>query len=275
MNEDYTITFACYNQLEYTKRFIDSLCKEEVNFSRIVAVDNGSSDGTYKWLQDQGFGCVILNKKNLGCGVAWNQGILALQSTWTVIMNNDVICGKNWLRNLINQATLNRLQIASPAMVEGTLNYSLTEWTESARKKLGNYYRPDAAHAVCMAVHEDVWSQTGYFMPVPRLLGYEDHVFFRRCVEENIKMGVVGSSWLHHYGMTTQKAMKLEKHMSAKDSLGDRNLMQKFLKEDWLARKLSKFKSQKSAAISRENELKEYGITIHGVRFDGQTAKWH
>jgi GT2 family glycosyltransferase len=41
----YTITFACYNQLDYTKQFIDSLDRDEVDFSRIVAVD-GSTDGT-------------------------------------------------------------------------------------------------------------------------------------------------------------------------------------------------------------------------------------
>ena len=35
----YTITFACYNQLDYTKQFIASLDREEVDFSRIVAVD--------------------------------------------------------------------------------------------------------------------------------------------------------------------------------------------------------------------------------------------
>ena len=43
---NYTITFACYNQLDYTKKFIASLDREEVDFSRIVAVDNGSTDGT-------------------------------------------------------------------------------------------------------------------------------------------------------------------------------------------------------------------------------------
>jgi GT2 family glycosyltransferase len=65
----YTITFACYNQLDYTKQFIASLDREEVDFSRIVAVDNGSTDGTREWLTQQGFGAVVLNDRNLGCGV--------------------------------------------------------------------------------------------------------------------------------------------------------------------------------------------------------------
>ena len=62
MPASYTITFACYNQLAYTRKFIDSLDRAEVDFSRIVAVDNGSTDGTRQWLQGQGFGAVILNQ---------------------------------------------------------------------------------------------------------------------------------------------------------------------------------------------------------------------
>ena len=91
MQPNYTITFACYNQLDYTKQFIASLDREEVDFSRIVAVDNGSTDGTREWLGQQGFGAVVLNDRNLGCGAAWNQGALAIQSKWTVVMTKKVV----------------------------------------------------------------------------------------------------------------------------------------------------------------------------------------
>jgi GT2 family glycosyltransferase len=274
MNDDYTITFACYNQLDYTKKFIQSLDREEVDFSRIVAVDNGSSDGTPEWLKRQGFGHVILNKKNLGCGVAWNQGTLALQSKWTVVMNNDVICAKGWLKNLITQAELNNLRIASPAMVEGAFNYDLSEWTDRANEKMTGYCRVGTAHAVCMAIHEDVWTDIGYFMPVPKLFGYEDAIFFKRSVEKDIKMGTVGTAWLHHYGMTTQKALKLEKHLAATDSLGDRDLMKIFLGDGWLERKLHKLKQKRLGSMEKIRELREFGITVHSVRIEGEPVQW-
>ena len=41
--EDYAITFACYNQVEYTRRCIDSLVATGADRARIVAVDNGST----------------------------------------------------------------------------------------------------------------------------------------------------------------------------------------------------------------------------------------
>jgi GT2 family glycosyltransferase len=266
MTPNYTITFACYNQLDYTKQFIDSLDRNEVDFTRIVAVDNGSTDGTRDWLQTQGFGAVVLNNRNLGCGAAWNQGALAIQSKWTVVMNNDVICAKGWLTKLIEGAEQHQLQIASPAMIEGSLNYDLASWAQQASDKMRGYCRFGAPHAVCMAIREDVWDDIGYFMPVPKLFGYEDAIFFLRALENNITTGTLGESWLHHYGMTTQKALKLEKKMSEKDSLGNRDLFKMYLGQSWLDRKTTKHKRVKMLKALCQKELMDFGLTVHSVR---------
>lgn len=265
MDSNYTITFACYNQLDYTQQFIASLDRTEVDFSRIVAVDNGSTDGTREWLQNQGFGQVILNNRNLGCGAAWNQGALAIQSKWTVVMNNDVVCAKGWLKNLLASAEKHELQVASPAMVEGELNYDLEAWAQDASRKMHGYCRKGAPHAVCMAIREDVWYEIGYFMPVPKLLGYEDGIFFQRAFENNIKTGTVGDAWLHHYGMTTQKALKLEKKMNERDSLGNRSLMKIYMALGWWQRKMAKRTRQKLLATARRLELDRFEMTVHSI----------
>jgi GT2 family glycosyltransferase len=269
MQHDYTLTFACYNQLDYTQQFIDSLRRDEVDFSRVVAVDNGSSDGTRQWLQTQGFGQVILNSRNLGCGVAWNQGALAIQSKWTIVMNNDVVCAKGWLRSLLQAAEDHQLQIASPAMVEGELNYDLEEWAQKASEKMRGYCRHGAPHAVCMAIREDVWSEIGYFMPIPKLLGYEDSIFFQRASENKLRTATVADAWLHHYGMTTQKALKLERKMQERDSLGDRNLMKVYMGQSWWGRKLMKSRANRLAVTSRSHEITNFGRTVHALNKEG------
>jgi GT2 family glycosyltransferase len=272
---NYTITFACYNQLDYTKQFIASLNREEVDFSRIVAVDNGSTDGTREWLGQQGFGAVVLNERNLGCGAAWNQGALAIQSKWTVVMNNDVICAKGWLSNLLATAESNQLHIASPAMVEGALNYDFGAWATKAQTKMAGYVRQGAPHAVCMAIRDDVWSEIGYFMPVPKLLGYEDAIFFQRAIEAGLRTGTTADAWLHHYGMITQKALKLEKTLDQRDSLGNRNLMRLYMNQSWGARKLARFKRRSLLAHARTDELARYGLTVHAInRQEGEAWNW-
>jgi GT2 family glycosyltransferase len=262
----YTITFACYNQLDYTKQFIASLDREEVDFSRIVAVDNGSTDGTREWLTQQGFGAVVLNDRNLGCGAAWNQGALAIQSKWTVVMNNDVVCAKGWLLHLLNAAETTQLQIASPAMVEGELDYDFEAFVIEAQTQMAGYLRHGAPHAVCMAIRDDVWSEIGYFMPVPKLLGYEDAIFFQRALEAGLKTGTCADSWLHHYGMTTQKALKLEMKLDQNDSLGNRNLMRLYMAQSWVARKLARFRRRKLLSEACTYELMTYGLAVHAVR---------
>ena len=275
MKHEYTITFACYNQLDYTKQFIASLDRDEVDFSRIVAVDNGSTDGTREWLGEQGFGAVILNNRNLGCGAAWNQGALAIQSRWTVVMNNDVVCAKGWLRNLLDAAEANQLQIASPAMVEGELNYDFAHWAQEAETKMKGYVRQNAPHAVCMAIREDLWNEIGYFMPVPKLLGYEDGIFFQRATEAGFNTGTTAASWLHHHGMITQKALKLEKALDQRDSLGNRNLMRLYMNQTWIARKIARFKRRKMLANLRAHELATYDMTIHAInRQEGKAWDW-
>jgi GT2 family glycosyltransferase len=262
---NYTITFACYNQLDYTQQFIASLDRDEVDFSRIVAVDNGSTDGTREWLQQQGFGAVVLNVRNLGCGAAWNQGALAIQSTWTVVMNNDVICARGWLRNLLAVAEKNQLQITSPAMVEGDLNYNFAEFATAAQAKMEGYIRHGAPHAVCMAIRDEVWAEIGYFMPVPKLLGYEDAIFFQRALEAGMRTGTTADSWLHHYGMTTQKALKMEMALDQGDSLGNRNLMRLYMNQTWVARKVARYKRRSLLADARSHELQAYGMTVHAL----------
>ena len=275
MRHDYTITFACYNQLDYTQQFIASLDRAEVDFSRIVAVDNGSTDGTREWLQTQGFGNVILNNRNLGCGAAWNQGALALQSKWTVVMNNDVVCAKGWLNNLLASAEQHQLQIASPAMVEGELDYDLEEWAQQATQAMQGCCRKGAPHAVCMAIREDVWGEIGYFMPVPKLLGYEDAVFFQRAIESNLKTGTLGDAWLHHYGMTTQKALKLEMKLDDRDSLGNRSLMRFYMAQSWWARKRTRYDRIRHQKAAISHELALYGRTVHALnRQTGQVWEW-
>jgi GT2 family glycosyltransferase len=269
-SSNYTITFACYNQLVYTKQFIASLDHDEVDFSRIVAVDNGSTDGTREWLGQQGFGAVILNDRNLGCGAAWNQGALAIQSKWTVVMNNDVICAKGWLKNLLESAEENHLQIASPAMVEGELNYDFEALVGKAIASMKGYVREGSPHAVCMAIRDDVWREIGYFMPVPKLLGYEDAIFFQRAREAGLKMGICSDSWLHHYGQVTQKAMALEKKLSAREGLGSRNLMRLYMAQSWIARKLWQFRSKNLLKMQFEFELNRYEQSVHAINRSGR-----
>ena len=269
--QKYAITFACYNQVEYTKKCVESMVKHGLDLSRLVVVDNGSTDDTRSYLASLPLGELILNQANLGCGVAWNQGALALQAEWTIIMNNDVIVSKNWIENLIETAEKNNLKVISPSLIEGELDYDFEDFSSQASSKMHNALRLGARHAVCLAVHQSVWLDVGYFQPIPKLLGYEDTIFFNELTKATMATGITGASWLHHFGSITQSAMKQERGLSQKDNLGYR-YNYRLLKQSWLRRKLNKIKRNSQLKAWRKAELAQYGVTMHGARVNGQFA---
>lgn len=270
MNKNkYSITFACYNSVEYTKLCIESMIKHGTPLDRLVIVDNGSKDETREYLMTLPLGGRIYNHQNLGCGVAWNQGALLLQSEWSIIMNNDVLVSPLWIENLIATAEKIGAKIISPALIEGPLDYDFDAFEQSAQKKMCDVHRIGGKHAVCLAVHESVWLDIGYFTPTPKLLGYEDTLFFHEASKASIKMAMTGASWLHHYGSITQTAMKQERGLSQKDGLSYR-YNYKLLNQSWLTRKFNKLARKKQEKFWRDEEVNTYGMSIHGLREHGE-----
>lgn len=265
----YAITFACYNALNYTKLCIDSMVKSGTPLERLVIVDNGSHDGTQEYLQNLSVGRKIFNTQNLGCGVAWNQGALALQAEWTIIMNNDVIVSPLWIEKLIGAAVKLGVKLASPALIEGALDYDFIQFESGASKIMELVNRPNQQHAVCLAVHSSVWQEIGYFAAVPKLLGFEDTLFFNEAKKSKISGALVGASWLHHFGSITQSLIKVERGLSKKAGLGDRHNF-KLLQQSWFERKFNKFLNKRQTRLYREHELMQFGMTLHGVREEGK-----
>ncbi len=266
----YAITFACYNQVEYTRQCIDSMIKHGTDLSRLVIVDNHSTDDTQTYLKTLSLGGRIFNNTNLGCGVAWNQGALALQSEWTIVMNNDVLVCANWVDELIQTAEHNNLKIISPAMIEGSLDYDFDEFSTTAKIRMKNVLRTGDFHAVCFAVHNSVWLDVGYFQAVPKLLGYEDSLFFSELKRSNIAVGITGNVWLHHYGSITQTAMKREQNLNQKQELGERHIYLRLLQQNWLQRKLNRMARINQQKAFYQQEIQQYEMSLFGNRIDGK-----
>ena len=180
-------------------------------------------------------------------------------------MNNDVLVSPLWIENLIHAAESKNLKVISPALIEGPLDYDFEAFNLQATAKMKNVHRLGSKHAVCLAIHNSVWMDVGYFQPTPKLLGYEDGIFFQRAIEQGLTMGITSDAWLHHFGQTTQNALKLELKLQQKDSLGSRQLMQIYMGQNWLDRKLSKNRAKSQAKRLRDYELETFQKTVRGL----------
>jgi len=272
-NFDYSVTFPCYNSVEYTKKLVESMKLAGDDFSKVIAVDNNSHDKTLEYLKKSGIGKVIANKKNLGFGTALTQGILEMQSEWTIVMNNDLIVSENWIDKLIQSAIDNDLKVICPALLEGDYDYDLRIKSNQFSSLMDGYVRMGDSHAVCIAIHESVWHEVGYFRPTPALFGYEDALFFNELKKFNYGIGVTSAAFLHHFGSITQNAMRLEMGLSPSDDLSP-NKNDKLLCQSWLKRKSDKIKKKKLRKKSAIKEKKLYEITVRGYRSNNKFLWW-
>ena len=269
LHHNYSVTFPCLNCVDYTKKLINSMIENGDNLSNVIAVDNGSTDNTFNLLSSYPELTIIRNKKNYGVGVALNQGAMVKQSEWTIFMDNDIIVSKNWIENLINSAIRNNLKVISPAIVEGEYDYDINTFSSSLSDDVKNYVRNGQIHAICMAIHESIWDEVGFFRPFPSLFGYEDTLFFHELKKKGIKTGITGASWLHHFGSVTQKAMKKEMGLQPKENIAITN-HHKLLCQNWFSRKIDKFKKKKFLRAAAQSEINSLGISLMGNRIKGE-----
>jgi len=81
---------------------LQSLENQSFNDFEVILVDNGSEDGSIKYVQDN-FPLVkiVKLKKNFGFARAINEGVKASVAEYVVFLNNDTEVDKEWLKNLI------------------------------------------------------------------------------------------------------------------------------------------------------------------------------
>jgi len=107
MNKPITsIIILCWNNLEYTKLCIESIIKHTKQPYQIIAIDQGSTDGTSDYLikATRECNCIIIkNVENKGFACGNNQALKLVESEYVLMLNNDCeITDDNWLEIMIN-----------------------------------------------------------------------------------------------------------------------------------------------------------------------------
>jgi GT2 family glycosyltransferase len=263
------VVIPVFNQVAYTRACIDSLNEDGISDAQIAVVDNGSTDGTREFLDSRRALRVIRNEFNRGCAAAWNQGVRALGAPWTVILNNDVLIPQGWSAGLLSFAEQKGMDIVSPAKCEGEIDYDFATYARAFMEKMARAARRGIASGSCFLVHERVFLREGLFDDDPRLGGYEDDEFFRRSRANGFRLGLTGSSFVHHFGSVTQKAIKATMPQPSA-SLGDRAYYREKYKLTWAKRQRSRIHRNFQNWIWRLNEVLAYGCTLVSRRENGK-----
>ncbi len=90
---DMSIVLVCWNNKAYLDPCLKSLYEGNLKCSfDVIVVDNGSKDGSQQMLAEKYPDVkIIQNQSNVGLGKASNQGIVATNGRYVLLLNNDTI----------------------------------------------------------------------------------------------------------------------------------------------------------------------------------------
>lgn len=105
------VLILTHNNLELTKRCVESIHAQDIP-TLLLSVDNGSTDGTYEWLQENGANGYGL-RENFGVSRGWNLGLshffmhngfLDHDSRWphVLVVGNDTVLPRRFYRTLLS-----------------------------------------------------------------------------------------------------------------------------------------------------------------------------
>lgn len=85
-NVDVSVIITTYNRLHYLPRAIDS-CKNTFCKTEIIVIDDGSTDGTWDWLQQQDV--ISFKQNNQGQTYAINKGVAEARGKYIRFLDSD------------------------------------------------------------------------------------------------------------------------------------------------------------------------------------------
>ncbi|MBS6064158.1 glycosyltransferase family 2 protein [Criibacterium bergeronii] len=97
-----TLVIPNYNGIHFLKDCIDSLYENAGLPFDLIIIDNASTDGDYSFVNNYKNATFIKNQQNYGFAKAVNQGIKLAKTDYVVLLNNDTIVLKDYLKHFVN-----------------------------------------------------------------------------------------------------------------------------------------------------------------------------
>ncbi len=96
-----SVVIPNYNGERYLRACIDSLMEQKDIIFETIIIDNASADSAYEWLGE--YKEIIFKRldKNYGFSRAVNEGIQMAQGEYVLLLNNDTIVEKDFIKELV------------------------------------------------------------------------------------------------------------------------------------------------------------------------------
>ena len=133
----------------------------------------------------------VANKKNVGIGAAWNQGVALAKGEYVCLMNNDVEVTKDWSKDLIKILQDKRVAVVFP----------LTK-----NKEDDDYFERLAGF--CWIIRKELFNQLGRIDEIFGIANFEDSDFYMRAKSKGYLLKCSNKSKIIHYSRATCDKVK-------------------------------------------------------------------
>jgi GT2 family glycosyltransferase/tetratricopeptide (TPR) repeat protein len=208
-----SIVILGFNQVEYTKKCIDSIRRHTRQKYELILIDNGSKDGTEAFFRSIAGAKVIRNPENLGVSKGWNQGMRVATGEYILILNNDIIVGPDWLENMVRLAESDPSiglvgprsnYIAGPQIVadvpyktEAEIQPFIRKWQEEHSLAAAEF---GFIKGFCHLIPRRVFAKVGFYDERFGKGNFEDDDYCLRVRYHGFRALFADDVFIHHYG---------------------------------------------------------------------------
>lgn len=227
-----SIIILAHNEVDYTRRCIESIYKNTNLPFELILVDNGSTDETWPYMESifksKGVDRIIKlikNKENLGFAAGNNQGIAISSGEYILLLNNDTIVTEGWLDRMMVCAKAHpdsgiigpmSNHVSGPQHVE-KVNYNT--FTGSGLNKFSRRFSAKYSGKAkknlnivgfCMLIKREVIRKIGGFDGRFGKGNFEDDDFSIRALLWGFESWIAKDCFIHHFGSKTFSGMKID-----------------------------------------------------------------
>lgn len=200
----FTISIVVFNNLELTRRCIDSIMRTVPADYELIVTDNASTDGTPAYLESLAKILpalkVVKNEKNLGFNIPHNNALALAEGKFFIVVNNDLeFTQAGWTRTMEMEFLKNpKLAICGAVGGCNTLNADGV-----------GYVGPkiEYVEGSCLMIPTNIAKAFGLFSSYLKFAYFEDSDLSLRVREKGFDITLVPVSRIHH-GAATSKVVR-------------------------------------------------------------------
>ena len=228
-----SIIIPCCNQVDYTRRCLESVLGRTRQPYELVVVDNGSTDGTRSYLKEVEALAgsaggplrvdVIHNDANRGFPTACNEGLSGARGRYVIFLNNDTVVTEGWLDGLVRWSLYDWPKVAlvgpvtnnAPAPQQVAIDYGDLDRLEAfaarqRRQFAGKALQVQRLTGFCLLARREVLEQVGGFDEGYGLGFFDDDDLGMRVRKAGFQTLVAQEVFIHHFGSRTFRGLGVD-----------------------------------------------------------------